>query len=450
MRKVLTRFFRTVLRIFFRHIEVAGEENVPEAAPIVFVLNHRNGLVDPLFILCLSPRRVSFLAKAPLFETPLVRTFVRGFECLPVYRKEDQADTSKNRETLEASREALERGNAIAIFPEGTSHSDPELRPLKTGAARIALSANASRDALDPVQIVPAGLYYSDKATFRSRASVVYAEPIIVPRVALDDQLRPPIDAVRELTDAIDASLRSVTLNARAKEALESARLAEAVFTAASRDVDPKSGRPSASVASELDLLRRFTDGYEAIEREHPELLRPVESRIREYVTLLDEHGLSTDHPASLGASVVIPYSLKRLVSLLLLSPLALPGLALNLPAYLLTRFISTRVMAEETDVTSTVKVLASLLLYPLSWLGLALALGLEFGWAYAALGLALAPPSAWAALVITESIEALGAGARSLILYLRHREQHDYLVAERRAIHDEILDLAAKLPLTE
>ncbi len=447
MRRVLTRFFRTVLRIFFRHIEVAGEENVPSEAPILFVLNHSNGLVDPLFILCLSPRRVSFLAKAPLFETPVVRWFVRSFECLPVYRKEDQADTAKNRETLEARRETLERGNAIALFPEGTSHSDPELRPLKTGAARIALSANAHRAGLEPVRIVPAGLYYSDKGTFRSRASLVYGEGIVVPRVTLDEELRPPASAVRDLTEAIDASLRSVTLNAGAMEAIETARLAEAIFSAASRDLEPESGRPSLAVVAELNLRRRLTDGYEALEREHPGALRSLTRRIHAYIRLLDAHGLSTDHPARLGAAIVLPYSLRGLFTLVLLAPLALPGAALNAPAYLLTHYISTRVMASEADVTSTVKVLASLLFYPLSWGALALVLGLEFGAPVAALALLLGPLSAWAALVATESSEGLMAGARALGLYFRHREEHDYLVAERGAIREEILELAAKLP---
>ena len=64
MRTLLTPLLRLVLRIFFRRIEVTGAERVPSEGPVIFVLNHPNGLIDPACLLCLAPRRVSFLAKA--------------------------------------------------------------------------------------------------------------------------------------------------------------------------------------------------------------------------------------------------------------------------------------------------------------------------------------------------------------------------------------------------
>src|SRR5205085_5440816 len=88
------------------------------------------------------PRPVSFLAKSPLFRTPVVSFFVRALDSIPVYRKQDEgADTSRNRETFERAARLLRRGGTIAICPEGASHSEPYLLPLKTGAARIALGA---------------------------------------------------------------------------------------------------------------------------------------------------------------------------------------------------------------------------------------------------------------------------------------------------------------------
>src|SRR5439155_128569 len=134
--------FGLVLRIFFRRIEISGLERVPREGPVIFVLNHPNGLIDPGFLLCLAPRRVSFLAKAPLFRMPVIGIFCRAFEAIPVHRRQDEgSDPSHNRETFETARAVLARGGAIAICPEGKSHSDPKLRPLKTGAARMALLA---------------------------------------------------------------------------------------------------------------------------------------------------------------------------------------------------------------------------------------------------------------------------------------------------------------------
>jgi hypothetical protein len=68
---------RLALRIYFQRIEVTGVEHVPLDTPVIFVLNHPNALVDPVFLLCLAPRTVSFLAKAPLFRMPVIGYLVK-------------------------------------------------------------------------------------------------------------------------------------------------------------------------------------------------------------------------------------------------------------------------------------------------------------------------------------------------------------------------------------
>src|SRR5438445_2719335 len=186
MTTLLRPLLRVVLRIFFRRIEVTGVERVPSEGPVIFVLNHPNGLIDPAFLLCLAPRRVSFLAKAPLFRMPIVGAVARAFEAIPVHRRQDTgADLRKNAETFEAARAVLVRGGTIAVFPEGTSHSDPKLRPLKTGTARIALGAAAALPPNLILQIVPVGLYYRAKQTFRSAPLLHFGTPFGVERIAI-------------------------------------------------------------------------------------------------------------------------------------------------------------------------------------------------------------------------------------------------------------------------
>ena len=107
-RRIIVAILRITLRIYFRRIEIAGLEHVPETTPAIFVLNHPNALVDPLFLLCLVPRRVSFLAKEPLFRMPVIGYLVRTLDALPVYRHQDQgADVSKNQEMFAAARRLL-------------------------------------------------------------------------------------------------------------------------------------------------------------------------------------------------------------------------------------------------------------------------------------------------------------------------------------------------------
>src|SRR5881392_2956385 len=167
MRRAVTALLRVLIRVFFKRIDIVDMERVPDDAPVIFAVNHPNALIDPLFLLCFAPRPVSFLAKAPLFRMPVIGWFARGFDSIPVYRREDNFSPAQNRETFARARQTLARGGAIAIFPEGTTHSDPRLKTLKTGAARIALGSTLR------VMVVPTGLFYTSKQTFRS-AAVMY------------------------------------------------------------------------------------------------------------------------------------------------------------------------------------------------------------------------------------------------------------------------------------
>ena len=144
----------------------------------MFVGNHPNGLIDPALVFVLTHRHVTFLAKEPLFRIPVIGWLLRGLQCLPVYRKQDDpSQMGKNEGTLDAARGALVAGRAITLFPEGKSHSEPSLAELKTGAARIALSAAKQGAA---VRIVPVGLTYADKHRFRSEVLIEMGAPIEV------------------------------------------------------------------------------------------------------------------------------------------------------------------------------------------------------------------------------------------------------------------------------
>ncbi len=104
---------------------------------------------------------------------------------------------------------ALGEGAAVGIFPEGVSHSEPALAPLKTGAARIALGALALTGRTFPV--VPIGLVHREKDVFRSEAQVLVGQPIPWDDLAARGAEDP--DAVRTLTERIATGLRKVTVN---------------------------------------------------------------------------------------------------------------------------------------------------------------------------------------------------------------------------------------------
>ncbi|HEV7890447.1 MAG TPA: 1-acyl-sn-glycerol-3-phosphate acyltransferase [Pyrinomonadaceae bacterium] len=474
LRRAITAVLRFALRVFFRRIEVVGRRRVPRDGACLFVLNHPNALVDPAFVLAYAPRSVSFLAKSPLFRMPVIGFLIRALDSIPVYRKQDEGEgaSSRNRETFERSAELLRRGGTIAICPEGASHSEPYLLPLKTGAARIALGAAAEmakdeggrmkdegkakkdevsveqnkadgeQHALHPssfiphpsLYVVPAGLYYTAKTSFRSGALLYFGEPIPVEAAAEDEHGEPARERVRELSDRIAESLRSLTLNADRHEALAMVGRAERIF---SSDEDE-----GVSLERELRRRRRFVEGY-AYHRTHsPERLEVLEARIRQYEEALTQAGF--EDPRQLTAAAVSEYArawtiLTRVALFLLLSPAALAGALLHYPAYKLAGVLATKFARQYDDVLSTFKIAAALLLFPLTWCALAVLLYLFEGWWGVLTALVCGPLTGYVALRTLEEFDRFRAGTRAALFFLRERTFFRSLLEERRHIRREI-----------
>ncbi|MFV8756693.1 lysophospholipid acyltransferase family protein [Nannocystaceae bacterium ST9] len=445
MRAILTALCRLLLRIFFRRIEVVGGERVPDAGPVLYVLNHPNGLLDPLFILCLSPRPVTFLAKAPLFHTFLIKHFVRAFECLPVYRAVDGEDPSKNRASIEASIAGLGKGRALALFPEGKSHSEPWIEPLKTGAARIALSASASSE---PVRIVPVGLDYSAKTTFRSHALLIYGEPIVTPKIDLDAEYRPPEDAAEELTEAIADALARVTLQAREAEAITLARDARRIWAASERDLTGDHASPdededdSEAAQTRFELEYRLLAGHAELRERAPAQLDAVIARIRRYQAEVALLGLAIDQPARQRRRELF----RELAILPLLAPFALIGKIVHAPAYRLIDWVAHRMAKQAAEVLATIKLTAGLLFFPATWVLMMIAVGQTSGWKLGLASLLVLPVCGWAALRFSERTSALIDRGRAAWILLTRRDVSGWLVRERAAIRAALLELADRL----
>jgi glycerol-3-phosphate O-acyltransferase / dihydroxyacetone phosphate acyltransferase len=438
-RRLICVVLKLALRVFFRRIEVAGVEHIPQQCPVIFVLNHPNGLVDPVFMLCLAPRRVSFLAKAPLFRMPVIGFFVRALDSLPVYRKQDEGeDPARNRETFELSRALLKRGGTIAICPEGVSHDEPRLKPLKTGAARIALGAASTGERLS-VCIVPAGLYYTSKTAFRSAALLYFGEPIVAEPVALDSSGDPPREAVRALSKRIEAAMRAVILDAEHEEALTTISRAERIFSSEDRSA----GGREVSLERELQLRRRFIEGYTRLRAHAPERLAALDARIRRYEEELRQLGVTAEDLAPPRSTFsVAAHLVSRSLLFLLLLPPALIGTLLHYPAYRLAGYFARRFSRDSDDVVSTIKIIAAMLLFPLTWIVLAVACYMQWG-RLAALGsLVFAPLAGFAAVRFFEEFDEFVGSAKALLFFFTRRWFFKRLMVERRAIRDEIIAL--------
>lgn len=442
IRRVIVALVRLALRIYFQRIEVTGTEHVPLNTPVIFVLNHPNALVDPVFLLCLAPRPVSFLAKAPLFRMPVIGYLVKALDSLPVYRRQDEGqDVSKNQETFVAARKLLSRGGTIGICPEGVSHDAPGLKPIKTGAARISLAAVSTGEVSD-LKIVPAGLYYTSKTRFRSDALLYFGNPIEVEPVTLEPDGTPPRNAVRQLSDQIEKALREVILDAQHEEQLQTTARAERIFSSASNDGEQE------SLKDELRLQQRFIKAYSILQARQPERVRRLELRMLRFEEELNQAGVDTDElsPPSSTARVLTAIVRRSILFLLMLGP-ALIGTITHYPAYKLGGFLATRLSRDSDDVISTIKIISAMLLFPVTWIVLTVLAYVFFDWVVALLALVVIPLCGYAAILFFEELDKSIAGLRVLTFFLVRRRFFVRLLAERNAIRDEIIALGKETP---
>jgi len=439
IRRIICGILRIALRVYFRRIEVTGLENVPRDSPVIFVLNHPNGLVDPAFLLCLAPRRVAFVAKAPLFHMPVIGYLVRALDSLPAYRRQDEGqDVSRNIETFTAARKLLARGVTIGICPEGVSHDEPRLKPLKTGAARIALAAASSGEAID-LQIVPVGLYYTEKTTFRSSALLYFAEGIPVKAVQLEPDGTPPRLAVRELSDQIEKGMREVMLHAEQEEALSLIERAERIFSAA----EVGEAEEEQDLARSLELRQRFIAGYAFYRGHSPRRLDAIEARIARFEYEMTQAGIDpSDLSLPPTAAHTIFSLLAQVITCVLLSPFAVFGTVVHYPAYRLGGFLSRRLARREQDVVSTFKIISAMLFVPLTWIVVALVSWKIDGWVWGVSALIITPVCGYIAVRFFEEIDRFFGSFVALALFVTRRRAFVRLLAERAAIRRDILEL--------
>lgn len=389
MHHVLRWLAMLMIRVFYRGIGVTGRERLPSGGPVVVVSNHPNGLIDPLVAQVALKRKLSFLAKSTFWGNPIGRLAMRAFDAIPVYRHVDGADTSRNEDTFRLARELLARGGWLMLFPEGVSHSEPRMRPLKTGAARIALTAEAQSGFRLGIRIAPLGLQYEDKGVFRTRAAAAVGEPIALSayaqRWAEDERA-----CVEALTRDIDRALGDVVLQADSAE-LWNGLVSVAAWTS------PDGGRDFAKVE---ERARRLAEAYRRLSAEEPVRAAALVTRIRRYARALRSIGVD---PFALGEVPSAGRIGWALLELALLAPFALAGTLLAWIPYRLTGVLASR--TKDSDLVGTVKGASSMVLFPLTYALEAALAGALFGGAAAVATLVLAPLLSWAALVFQERV---------------------------------------------
>jgi len=124
---------RALLSIMFR-LRYSGAKNVPRSGGVLVVSNHQSHL-DPPLVGAGCPRQMTFLARVTLFRFSPFGWLIHSLGAIPINR--EGSALSGIRATLQA----LQRGEVVLVFPEGTRSRDGDLGTFKPGLTLVARRA---------------------------------------------------------------------------------------------------------------------------------------------------------------------------------------------------------------------------------------------------------------------------------------------------------------------
>lgn len=223
MYRLIRAFFRFLTGVWFREVHLVDDEYLDNEGGILFVSWHPNGLIDPMLMTARLPGKISTLVKHQVFSLPLLGWMFRMAGVIPIGSVPKQAvrlGLAKSDATiLNSMADSLAKGGKVLVFPEESTHGEATVQKVRSGPARMLLEAFrlAEVNGWPRPRVVPVGLHYSATSRFRERAAIVLERPMALPAAPkASSDPSSPSDAemawIAEVTAAIEGELKRANL----------------------------------------------------------------------------------------------------------------------------------------------------------------------------------------------------------------------------------------------
>ncbi|UOQ66255.1 lysophospholipid acyltransferase family protein [Hymenobacter volaticus] len=436
---VMKPLVQVALRVFFRRLEIRHRDRLQTPGPLLMVSNHPNTLMDPLVVAANRREPISFLAKSTFFKNPITRAILTSGNSIPIYRRQDvetdgapvtnEQMAAQNEATFGKCYDYLGKGGTVMIFPEGTSVSERRLRPLKTGAARIALGAEARHDFKLGLRLLPVGINYFDPQHFRSDVLINVAPPIRVADYA-DAYRQDPLAAADQLTEDFRRHLEQRLVITRDAAEDELVQRLERTFTGHLIEDDPR------TLYDNFQLSRTLLQAVTYFDQHDPGRLTEARAHLTAYLSELKRLGLTDDALESERKGRTRgERALRAVVKLTLGLPVYLYGVLNNYLPYKLPSVVAKRA-TKEVEFVAPIMLVVGMLTFSVGYIiQIALVHHFTQDWRWTTLyGISL-PLTGFYALSYWNQLASRVRRVRALRLFRQQRPLMENLLRQRATI---------------
>ncbi len=193
---------KLALLIWCRHLRINNTEIAKANGPLLIAANHPNSFLDAILLCSIFKQPIYSLARGDAFKNNVVAKILRALNMFPVYRvSEGVENLEENYKTFEDCIGIFKKNGIVLIFSEGKCINEWNLRPLKKGTARLAMTAWEQGI---PLKIIPTGINYHSFTSFGKNVQLNFGGIISQENVGFKNE-----DAYGTKVQIFNAALKS-------------------------------------------------------------------------------------------------------------------------------------------------------------------------------------------------------------------------------------------------